>query len=110
VGFLSLFSMMLFETPTLPQTSFHWVSVIVMGIFLTGFAYIVSNASQGVIPALNVTIIYTLEPFFASLFGWMLLSEAISANTVLGAVLIFLSMLTPALMNQNRRKTAQSLT
>lgn len=110
VGSLSLIAMMLFETPTLPQTSGHLISVIVMGIFLTGFAYIVSNICQGIISALSVTIIYTLEPFFAAIFGLVLLSEAITSNTLVGAALILVSMLIPSILDMRKEKAVQGLT
>ncbi len=102
VGFISIMGMMVFETPTLPATSEHGISLLVMAIFLTGFAYVVSNISQSMIDALSVTIIYTLEPFFAAIFGWFLLSEGISFNTIIGAGLIFTSMLIPTLANRRQ--------
>jgi len=106
VGGLSLIAMGMFETPVLPQTSPHWVSVLVMGVFLTGIAYIVSNLAQSIISALSVTIIYTLEPFFAALFGFMLLSEPLTRNTLIGAVLIFSSMLLPTFMERKQPPVA----
>ncbi len=113
VGLLSLAGMIVFESPTLPQSTTHWISVVSMGIFLTGFAYIVSNMSQRVISALSVTIIYTLEPFFAAVFGWIILSESITTNMLFGAVLIFTSMLIPTGLeqySQKRKKTAETYT
>jgi len=112
VGCLSMAGMILFEIPTLPHSTPHLVSIISMGIFLTGFAYIVSNMSQRVISALSVTIIYTLEPFFAAIFGWVILSEVITSNMLIGAVLIFSSMLIPTVLDQRgqKRKTAESYT
>ena len=110
VGSLSLIGMILFETPTLPQSSSDFVSVVSMGIVLTGFAYIVSNASQRSISALSVSLIYTLEPFFAAVFGWILLSEIITGNMLIGAGLIFASMFVPSLMERYKQtvKTAES--
>lgn len=96
VGLLSFGFMTLFETPVVPYSSFDLISILLMGIILTGFAYVVANICQGKLSALHVTIIYTLEPLFASIFGWVLLSEYISANTYIGAVLILMSMLIPS--------------
>ncbi len=96
VGLLSFTFMTLFETPVVPHSSFDLISILLMGIILTGFAYVVANICQGKLSALHVTIIYTLEPLFASIFGWVLLSEYISANTYIGAVLILMSMLIPS--------------
>lgn len=114
VGGLSLMAMLFTETPVLPQTTSHWISVLVMAVFLTGLAYIISNLAQSIISALSVTIIYTLEPFFAALFGWMLLAEPLTTNILIGAVLIFSSMLLPSVMDKRDRAVssdpAESLT
>ncbi len=103
VGGLSLLAMMVFESPVLPQTNIHMVNILVMGVFLTGLAYIVSNQAQTIISALSVTIIYTLEPFFAALFAWFLLSEPLTNSTLIGAVLIFTSMVLPTFMERTQK-------
>ncbi len=93
VGALSFVSMLVFEAPALPHSPADTVSVLIMGIGMTGLAYVIANMSQQSLPALKVTIIYTLEPLFASFFGWVMLAEHISANIYMGASLILMSMM-----------------
>lgn len=104
VGILSLIAMMALETPVLPRNAFDWTSITVMGFVLTGFAYVIGNICQKHIDALGVSIIYTLEPFFAALFGWLMLAESMSAESLAGAALIFLSMLVPGIAEARRSK------
>ncbi len=99
VGLLSTAGMLAFEVPNFDLSLAGWGSVLVMGVFLTGLAYVVLNVCQGHLSALKVTVLYTLEPFFAALFGWLLLSEHISGNIALGGVLIFMSMMAPTAMD-----------
>jgi len=104
IGVLSLVGMFALETPTLPVSTLGWISVLLLGVLLTGIAYVLVNVCQSRLDSLTVSIIYTLEPFFAALFGWILLSEAIGTNTVYGGILIFISMLIPTLHKRFNQK------
>lgn len=97
VGFLSLI-MTTFQGEFvihLPVVDF--LNLIFMGIVLTGLFFFLLNQLQRDLSAASVTIIYTLEPFFAAVFAWLILREQAGLNVLAGGMLIMLSVLLPAL-------------
>ena len=103
VGILSLVATLLFETPTMDFTPNEWLSIAFLSIVLTGFFYYLLNNIQSVLSASNVTLIFTFEPFFATLFGWMFLKEAVGINVFIGGALIILSVLLPYIKSKSRK-------
>lgn len=95
VGILSLIATLAFETPTAAFTISEWTSLIFMAVVLTGFFYYLLNTIQSVLSASNVTLIFTLEPFFATLFGWLFLKELVGSNVIVGGGLIIISVALP---------------
>lgn len=98
VGVLSLISMLLFETPVLRFSVSGWISILVLSVLLTGFAYALTNTMQKHVNAARVSLIYTMEPFFATLFGWFILSEQIGFNIIFGGLLMIGSIAMPYLI------------
>lgn len=95
VGILSLIVSSIIETPTIDLSSEAWKSMLILGLGCTAFAYLVANIAQKYIPATNMALIYTLEPIFAALFGWIFLSERIGLQAVIGAIIIVISVAMP---------------
>jgi len=95
VGVFSLIATLLFEEATLSFSSIEWLNILFLSVLLTGVAYYILNSIQKNLSASNVTIIFTLEPFFATLFGWFFLSESIGNNVLIGGGLIILSVMLP---------------
>ncbi len=103
VGILSLVATLLFETPTMDFTPNEWLSIAFLSIVLTGFFYYLLNNIQSVLSASNVTLIFTFEPFFATLFGWLFLKEAVGMNVFIGGALIIFSVLLPYIKSKSRK-------
>jgi drug/metabolite transporter (DMT)-like permease len=105
VGVLSLVFMLLFETPVYRFTESGWASIAFLSIGLTGIAYYLTNHIQRQVPATRVTLVYTLEPFFATLFGWFFLSETIGLHILIGGVMIAVSMVLPYVSREKQAVT-----
>lgn len=95
VGILSFIASLLFEKMTFTFTVSEWFSIGFLSIVLTGIAYYILNCIQKKLTASNVTLIFTLEPFFATLFGWLFLKESVGPNILIGGGLIIFSMMLP---------------
>lgn len=91
VGLLSLLASLIIETPTIDLSLEAWKGMLFLGIVCTAIAYLLANICQKHIPATNMALIYTLEPVFAALFGWIFLSEGIGLQAVIGAIIIVIS-------------------
>lgn len=95
LGFTGAFMLvlsLLFETPTLPQTSKVWASVLVLAIFSTGLAFIVQAVAQQYTSASHVGVIFTLEPVFSGIVAYFVAGEVLTPKAYLGAVLLISSL------------------
>ncbi|MCT4605648.1 MAG: DMT family transporter [Marinisporobacter sp.] len=95
VGILSLIASLVIEEPTMDLSSEGWKGMLFLGIVCTSLAYLMANIAQKYVPATSMALIYTLEPIFAALFGWLFLSERIGIQAVIGAILIVISVAMP---------------
>lgn len=95
VGILSLLVSLIFETPTIYMTQRSWWYMIYMGLLCTGIAYLIANIAQKYVPTTNMAIIYTLEPIFAAIFGWIFMSEIMGVQSMIGACIIIISVSLP---------------
>lgn len=93
VGFLSLITSFLIENPTIPQSLPVWLNVAALSIVCTAGAYIVQNIAQKYTTATHTAVIFTAEPVFAAVFGYIFVGEILGARGIAGAVLIVASML-----------------
>eukprot|EP01038_Epipyxis_sp_PR26KG_P013393 gene13393-17958_t len=58
------------------------------GIVATAWTTFSEQRAMKVLSANETTLIYSMEPIFATLFAWMFLNEHVGINTCLGAVFI----------------------
>jgi drug/metabolite transporter (DMT)-like permease len=75
------------EHPAL-STSMPWKAVIYLGLVATAITTTLQVIGQRWLPAPEVGVIYTLEPVFAAVFGYVFLREMPGARGIMGAVLI----------------------
>lgn len=61
------------------------------GIISTAITSIIEQWAMKVVSASQITLIYTLEPIFATIFGVIYLNEHLTRYTVVGAILIVLA-------------------
>lgn len=101
VGILSLGSTLAFEEVTTQFSGFEWLTILFLAVVLTGIFYGILGMVQKNLSAASVCVIFTLEPFFATIFGWVLFGEIITLTTVTGGLLILIAVLLPY-MNINK--------
>ncbi|MDO3412312.1 DMT family transporter [Saccharibacillus sp. CPCC 101409] len=91
IGFIGLFGLLFgfaFETPTLPQGTSEWTSVIGLAVICSAFGYIAQTVAQKYTTPERIGVLFSLEPVFAALFGFVFLGEMLGLQGYLGALLI----------------------
>lgn len=94
VGFSGLFALivsLLFESPTLPRTQLEWVAVLGLALLCTAYGFILRPIAQKYTTAEHVGFLFSLEPVFSAIFGFVFLHERLHPITYLGAALVLLS-------------------
>jgi drug/metabolite transporter (DMT)-like permease len=66
---------------------------MILVVFCTIGAYVVQSVAQKYTSSTHTALIFTGEPVFAGIFGYILLGEVLGGVKLLGAVVIVLSML-----------------
>jgi drug/metabolite transporter (DMT)-like permease len=79
--------------PNLDLTIEVWLSVLVLGLFCTAFAYVLWNWGLERTPTSLAGIFTNFAPLVGALFGVSLWRESISAGVILGGILIMSSAL-----------------
>jgi len=74
-----------------------WLALGYTAIFGSVIATWMQTRFQPQVPAGNAAIVFTLEPVFAALFAWMLLSEGWMLRGLMGAALILAAMVISSL-------------
>jgi len=68
-------------------------SIIYLGIFVSFVGYFIQTVAQKYTQPLKVALIFTLEPIFAGVFGFLFASEILSSINLLGVGLILIGMI-----------------
>lgn len=85
--------MLLFETPSLPETSVQWGAVICLGLICSAYGFIVQPIAQKYAAPERIGLIFSLEPVFSAILSYIFLHEILEVRGYVGAVMIFLSVL-----------------
>lgn len=70
-----------------------WWGIVYMAVMATGFTFFVQNWAQQFTSAIRTAIIFSMEPVFALVFAYLLLSEPVTAQSLAGGGLILAGML-----------------
>lgn len=87
--FLSCVFMFIFERPVFGQIREAWVPIVYAGVFSSGIAYTLQISAQRNVSPTLASIIMSFESVFAVLFGWIILSQSLSAREIFGCFLMF---------------------
>ncbi len=100
LGFAGLFGLVLsliFETPRFPAGFQDWLPVLALGILCSAIGFIVQTVAQKHTDSTSTGLIFSLEPVFAALFAFIFWGETLSAQGLLGAVLVLSGVVYPGL-------------
>ena len=102
---------LLFEVPSLPNTSLGWMAILGLGVICTAFCFIAQAVVQQYTSPTHTGLIFSLEPIFASIFAIMFLGEIITLQLVIGGGLILAGNLVAQMeqVYQIRKATQTSL-
>jgi drug/metabolite transporter (DMT)-like permease len=106
VGFAGAFGLLfaiLFESPVLPSTQEGWTAVIMLAVFASALGFTLQPVAQKYTTAERTGIIFSMEPLFVALFGFMFLDEVLGVPEYIGAVLILVGVLVSGLHRRSKR-------
>ncbi|MCO5101216.1 MAG: DMT family transporter [Burkholderiaceae bacterium] len=84
-----------------------WLSALLLGVFCTGFAYVVFFRLIERIGSVGAVTVTFLVPAFAMLWGALLLDEAVTARMIAGAAIILVgTSLTTGLLGERTARIA----
>ena len=87
-GIIAAVLCLLFEVPSLPNTSLGWMAILGLGIICTAFCFIAQAVVQQYTSPTHTGLIFSLEPIFASIFAIIFLGEILTLQLVIGGGLI----------------------
>ncbi len=97
VALVSLSSAVVQGSGLMIRSAEFWQAVLFTALFATAYMYAVQVHFQKYIPEIRVAIIFTLEPVFAGLAALLIVGEYLSLHFYMGALFIFVAMLTAEL-------------
>lgn len=93
VGVFSTITSFVIETPTLEVSLGGWIDIIILAVACTSGAYIVQSVAQKFTTPNHTALIYTGEPVFAGIFGFLFYGDRLGVRGTIGALLIVTGML-----------------
>ncbi|WNS76258.1 DMT family transporter [Bacillus sp. DTU_2020_1000418_1_SI_GHA_SEK_038] len=90
-GFWGLLFSVIFENPVLPSTKEGWISILALSILCSALGFIIQTVAQKYTSAARTGLIFSLEPVFAALFGYLFIQEIMSGKEFFGAFLVLFS-------------------
>jgi len=96
IGGVALFSWIMsfmLETPSLSFSFGSWMNMLFLGVFCTSMAFIVQSIAQQFTTSTHTALIYTNEPVFAGIFGYLIAGDILGVNGVFGGALILSGMI-----------------
>jgi drug/metabolite transporter (DMT)-like permease len=84
-----------------------WIIMLYMGFGTTSLTFIFQNWGQKYQGPSQTAIIFTLEPVFAALFGFLLGSEILTIFNWIGMSLIFVAILITVIKSNNQKEIEQ---
>ncbi|KIL77442.1 DMT family transporter [Bacillus badius] len=94
LGFV--FSLML-ETPSLPASAEGWIAILMLSIVCSAFGFIIQTVAQKYTSSTKTGLIFSMEPVFAALFGFLFMKEVMNETEILGASLVLFSIVATSL-------------
>ncbi|PHI02886.1 EamA family transporter [Fusobacterium polymorphum] len=99
VAILSFLVQYPIEKFTLPKDEKFWISLLILSVFCTVFAYIIQTVSQKKLSSTLIGFILSLEPIFSGIFGYFILNEYLTFQQYIGAFLLLISVIYVSVKN-----------
>ena len=101
-GIEGLFFGGIFEPIRLPQTPTQWGAVLALGLICSAFGFVAQTRVQKYLNPSTISMVFSTEPIFSAVFAFLMIHETLSMRQMLGAVLIFGSVLGSELLKTDR--------
>jgi drug/metabolite transporter (DMT)-like permease len=92
-SFFALLPALVFENVELPNMILDGKEMIYAGVLSSGVAFLLQIYGQQNLAPAPVAIIFSLEGVFASIFGWIILSQYLNEIKIVGIVLILFAVI-----------------
>ena len=93
VFIFSLFVALMIETPKIANIQIEWFEILYTGILSAGIGYTLQIIAQHKARPAPAAIILSMESVFATIAGWLLLSQTLDTNKILGCVAILVGVI-----------------
>ena len=106
----SVFSLLLFvftNNQPIIISAKVWSSLIYLGVIGTLFCYFIMVWIQKYVSSLKVAIIFSLEPLFAAVFGYIFIHEVLSTKELIGATFILAGVIIHSIVKSRSNKKAK---
>ncbi|TQR19420.1 DMT family transporter [Psychrobacillus vulpis] len=104
LGFAGLFGLifsLIFETPTLPGSREGWFAILALAILCSALGFILQTVAQKYTSPSRTGLIFSLEPVFAAIFGYIFAQEIMSIKEYVGATLVLFSIILSTVKMKN---------
>ena len=81
------------EKPTITNIQIEWFEILYTGILSAGVGYTLQIIAQHKANPAPAAIILSMESVFATIAGWLLLSQTLDTNKILGCIAIFVGVI-----------------
>ncbi len=92
-SFFAFIPAVIFETIVFSNILFEYKELLYAGVLSSGVAFLLQVYSQQNLPPAPVTIIFSLEGVFASIFGWIILDQFLTEIKIFGIIIILSSVI-----------------
>ncbi|MEM7052399.1 MAG: DMT family transporter [Acidobacteriota bacterium] len=100
--FAFLFCLPFLGSAVTGATAGDWWTVLYLGIFQIGVAYVLLSSSMRHVPALEASLLLLVEPVLSPLWAWMLHGEVPAAGSLVGGTVIVVATLVKTWLDVRR--------
>ena len=103
VSIFSFFLAITYEEFILVNILSHKIQILYAGILSGGIAFVLQIYAQKNIPPAPSAIIFSLEGVFATVAAWIILSQVLNLNNILGCIFILIGVIFSQLMPEFKK-------